>query len=58
MSKVFLFLIYYIVLTPAALLRRMMGYDPMALRKWKQDHSSVFVDRNYSYTSKDLDSPE
>ena len=57
MSKPLLFIAFYLVIAPVGLTLRRFGYDPMALKKWKNGHSSVFVERNHSYTAKDLSSP-
>ncbi len=57
MFKPFLFIVFYCVLTPLALVCRALGYDPMALKQWGKGKESVFVDRNHTYTSAELKSP-
>lgn len=57
MSKPLLLAAFYLFMTPAAYVLRQFGYDPMALRQWKQGTTSAFVDRNHQYTSNDLNSP-
>lgn len=57
MSKVILSLIFFIVVTPLALLRRVFGHDPMALRKWKNGTGSVFETRNHTYKPEEIEQP-
>jgi len=56
-SKILLTIIFLTVVTPVALLRRMIGADPMWLKKWKQNDDSVFIERNHTYSSSDLKKP-
>ncbi len=61
MSKVLLSLIYFLILMPVAMVRRMLGKDSMGLSKW-QDHdaeqkTSAFVVREHKFTKKDLENP-
>lgn len=57
MSKVILTVVFFVVLTPIALLRRLFGHDPMALRKWKKGTGSVFETRNHTYTAEEIEQP-
>lgn len=57
MSKIILSLVFFVVLTPIALLRRMGGHDPMALRKWKKGNESVFETRDHTYTAQEIEQP-
>ncbi|NDV28630.1 SxtJ family membrane protein [Desulfovibrio sp. JC010] len=57
MSKVILTLLYYVMLTPLALVLKVFGHDPMAARKWKKDAESVFVQRDYKFQPKDIEYP-
>lgn len=57
MIRTVLFITFYCLLTPVALVRRALGYDPMTLNKWKKGSASVFVERNHTYTSNGMDSP-
>lgn len=36
-SQVFLTLVFFLLVTPIGLLRRIIGSNPMQLKKWKQD---------------------
>lgn len=57
MSVVLLTLIFFIVLSPVAIVRRMMGKDRLFLKKFKKDRSSVFQERRHIFQSPDLKHP-
>lgn len=57
MSKVILSMLYYVLLTPLALLLKAFGHDPMAKRKWKNGTDSMFVTRRHVYQPEDVESP-
>lgn len=54
MNKVILGLLYFLVLLPIALIRRVMGKDAMRLRQWKNGADSLFVVRDHVYGKDDL----
>jgi hypothetical protein len=56
-SKIVLTLIFFLVLTPIGLIRRLMGADALQLKKWKQGTDSVFVERQGAIQDKDLLNP-
>ena len=56
-SKVLLTLVFFIVVTPIGLIRKVFGADPMKLSIWKKSTDSVLVDRNHSYTKEDIEKP-
>ncbi|MUM77837.1 hypothetical protein GKC30_09340 [Pseudodesulfovibrio sp. F-1] len=57
MSKVILGIIFFGLVTPLALLRKMLGHDPMRLGQWKNGSGSVFVVRDHRFTAKDIQHP-
>lgn len=57
MSRVILALVFFVVLTPLALLRRALGHDPMRLRQWKAGTGSVFETRDHTYTAEEIERP-
>jgi hypothetical protein len=57
LSKVLLSLIFFLIVTPVGLIRRMMGHDTLQLKKWKQGRESVFKTRDFMAGSKDLEVP-
>lgn len=57
MSKVILTLTFFFVLTPVGVLRRLSGKDPLRLRAFKRDQSSVFRAREHTFTAADIEQP-
>lgn len=57
MSRVILTVIFYIVVTPLALVRRLLGGDPMRIRAWKKGRESVFETRDHTFTPKEIERP-
>lgn len=55
MSKVILFLIFFFVVTPVAVIRRLLGKDSLYLRSFAKDNRSVWMERLHSYTKNDLE---
>jgi len=53
-SRVMLSLVYYLVVTPIALLFRLFGNDPMLLKDTKV---SMFNFREHTYSKEDLENP-
>lgn len=56
-SKVLLAAIFFVVVTPVALVRQMIGADPMQLRGFKKSKQSVMQVRNHTFTAKDIEHP-
>ncbi len=54
-SKVLLTVIFFLVLTPVALIMRMRGMDSMRIKAWKKNRDSAFIDRNHTFSAKDLE---
>ena len=57
MSKIFLSILFFTLVTPIGLFRRMTGADPLQLKKWKKSRESVFRVRNHTFSSADLKNP-
>jgi hypothetical protein len=57
MSRLILSIIFFIILTPIALIRRMIGKDSLQLKKFKKDTNSVMHIRNHTYSKEDLIHP-
>jgi hypothetical protein len=53
-SLLLLNLVYWLLLVPVAVVRKMMGRDSLKLRQFKKSKDSVFHQRNYTFTSQDL----
>jgi hypothetical protein len=56
-SRIILFVIFWILVTPVGLIRKSLGKDSLRLREFKKDGNSVFVDRNHEYAASDLKYP-
>lgn len=57
MSKVILCTVFFLLVTPIGLARRIAGSDPMQLKEWKKGRRSVFKTRNHKFKPEDLRVP-
>ena len=57
MSIFVLTIIYVIILLPVAIIRRLIGKDPLGLKKFGVGKGSCFVERNYTFVADDLTNP-
>ncbi len=53
-STVLLSIVFFTIVTPVGLIRRWIGKDPLQLKAFKKDQSSVLINRNQVYSSDDL----
>jgi hypothetical protein len=51
---IILTIIFFLIVTPVGLVRRLLGKDSMRLKQFKKDKRSVMIDRNHLYTESDL----
>jgi hypothetical protein len=56
-SRLVLTLVFFLVVTPVAILRKWMKKDSLMLKRWKRENDSVFEKRFYQYDSNDLEKP-
>ena len=56
-SRVLMFVVFVLVVTPIGLLRRALGKDSLRLRAFRAGDESVMVVRNHTFTSSDLEKP-
>jgi Saxitoxin biosynthesis operon protein SxtJ len=56
-SRVILTVVYFLVVTPIGLIRRLTGADSLKLKQWKQGQHSVFIVREGVLQGKDLENP-
>lgn len=56
-SKILLIVIYLIIVLPIAILRQLLGKDPLLLKKFKKCSESVMKTRNQIYVADDLEEP-
>jgi hypothetical protein len=57
MSRVLLTIIFFAVVTPIGWIRKMLGNDSMQLKSFKTSDKSVMIERNYTYTGRDIQKP-
>ncbi len=56
-SKIILTVIFYLMVVPIGVFRRMIGKDNLQLKSFKKNRTSVFINRDYLFTAKDLEKP-
>ncbi|MGW8287261.1 MAG: SxtJ family membrane protein [Desulfobulbales bacterium] len=56
-SKIILTVLFFLVVLPIGIVRRLMGRDAMLIKRWKQGNESVFRVREHRYTGEDLEHP-
>jgi hypothetical protein len=56
-SRVILTVVFFLIVTPVGLIRRLFGADALQLKKWKKSQDSVFVTREGVIQEKDLLNP-
>jgi len=57
MSRGVLTVIYFCIVTPIGVVRRVMVKKNMQAELWKKNSESVFTDRNHSFTRSDIKNP-
>ena len=56
-SKIILTIVYFVLIVPVGIFRRLLGKDSLLLNEFKKGNDSVMKIRNYSYLSKDIENP-
>ena len=56
-SKLILGVVFLLIVTPVGFVRKMSGYDPLGVKKWKESQASVFLRRDHRFTADDFDNP-
>ena len=56
-SKILLTLVFFGVVTPVGLARKLLGFDSLKLTGFKSGENSVMVIRNHIFTGKDIEKP-
>jgi hypothetical protein len=49
--------VFFVVVTPIGLMRRLMSADPLQLKKFKKDNSSVFQVRDHTFKADEIEKP-
>jgi hypothetical protein len=56
-SKILLTLVFFGVVFPIGLARKLLGIDSLKLKDFKSGENSVMVIRNHTFTGKDIEKP-
>ena len=56
-SRILLSLIFFIVLLPVAVIRRILGKDTLKLKQFKKNSSSVMISRNLKFQKEHVQKP-
>jgi hypothetical protein len=56
-SKLLLSIVFFVVVTPIGILRRLFGKDSLQLRAFKASKESVMLERNHTFIGSDLERP-
>jgi len=56
-STLILSVLFFVVLMPVGLIRKMGGADALRLKEWRNGDDSAFVVREHLYTAEDLEKP-
>ncbi len=57
MTFVLLTLLFFFLVTPIGLFRKLLGSDSLKLTLWKKDNSSVFESRDHEFNSSEIETP-
>ncbi|MFC1785646.1 SxtJ family membrane protein [Candidatus Neomarinimicrobiota bacterium] len=56
-SKIILTIVYFVILLPIGIFRRLLGKDSLQLSKFKKGTGTVMKSRDYNYSSNDIEKP-
>ncbi len=56
-STLILSVLFFVVLMPIGIIRKVAGADAMRLKKWHNGDDSAFVVRDHPYAARDLEKP-
>jgi hypothetical protein len=56
-SRILLAIIFFVVVTPVAIFRRIVGKDSLRLRAFKSSDASAMIERNHLFVARDLERP-
>jgi len=56
-SKIILTIIYFILVIPVGVFRRLLGKDSLQLSEFKKGNKSVMQPRNHTFVSEDIENP-
>ena len=56
-SKILLTIIFFIIIIPVGIFRKLIGKDSMRIHQWKKQTTSVMKKRYHTFTSEDIETP-
>jgi hypothetical protein len=56
-SKILMSIVYFGVVTPIGILRRLSGKDSLKLGAFRESEESVMLVRNHKFTARDMEKP-
>ena len=56
-SKIILTIVYFVILLPIGIFRRLLGKDSLQLSEFKKGTGTVMKSRDYNYSSSDIEKP-
>jgi hypothetical protein len=56
-SRVLMAVVFFVIVTPIGLMRKMLGKDSLKLRVFKTGTESVMIARNHQFVGRDLERP-
>jgi hypothetical protein len=56
-SKIILTVLFFVMVLPVGLVRRIIGKDSMQIKGWKKGKQSVFRVKDHRFTANDLEHP-
>jgi hypothetical protein len=56
-SKMLLTLVFFCIVTPIGMARRLLGNDSLQLKKFKSGRDSVMTVRDHTFTGRDIEKP-
>ena len=57
LSKILLSIVFFVVVSPIGLSRRLIGKDPMQTKRWKKNAETAFRTRDQSFDAQNLERP-
>ena len=56
-SMLLLSILFFVLVTPVGMIRKLIGKDSLHLKKWKNNKESIFTIRNHTFSKKDIENP-
>ena len=56
-SRILLTLVFFVIVTPIGLFRRLLGIDSLKLKKFRQGNESVMKTRNFTFSRNEIEKP-